>query len=459
MRLSPLANRRVLPLSAVANARLNPRAATARPGTWYTIRNAATPAGGGRAMIDIYGEIGYWGVEAAVFIAELRQLDAAELEIHLNSPGGDVYEGLAIYQALVDHQAHIEMRVDGLAASIASIIAQAGDRIIMGANAEMMIHDAWGLTVGNAEDHRRMADDLDRISDNLASVYATRSGLGVVGSWRQLMKDETWFSAQETVTAGLADEVSDPGRRGDPPVAAWRAELAGCRYLGRAAAPAPQVPAGARKAGPVVPLSADLARLLDSGRRAAAGTDDVQEREPGEGDAAEDEVGEAPEVEPAPAPAPDPEPEPEPEPEPDGPVALTVAAVLAALAAHNPQAPAPLVASDVVQVGLDQLAGSITADSPAPEVLASLPEPAPTPDPEPDPDPDPVVTAQLVTAAVDTAATTIVPDPAVTLSAEWVLAATKAAAALPGPDLGPPTAEPTNHTDDIRRNFLEVMLP
>jgi ATP-dependent Clp endopeptidase proteolytic subunit ClpP len=183
--------------------------------SWWRISNAAGD-GGAPARVDIYDEIGWYGVTASAFVAQLNEITAGSIELHINSPGGDVYDGIAIYNALLDHPADVEVRVDGLAASAASFIAQAGDRVVMGRNSEMMIHDALGMTIGNAADHRAMAEMLDAASDNLASIYAARAGNGGVKSWRKRMEDETWYTADEAVAAGLADSVSaTPRRRGE----------------------------------------------------------------------------------------------------------------------------------------------------------------------------------------------------------------------------------------------------
>ena len=438
MRRFPLAGR-LTGVSALTTLHPSPPVS----GSWYRIRNTATqPAAaastsGGRAVIDIYGEIGFWGVEAAQFIDELRSLDASELEIHLNSPGGDVYEGLAIYTALVDHPARIDMRVDGLAASIASIIAQAGDQITMGANSEMMIHDAWGLTIGNAADHRRSAEDLDRISNNLADVYATRAGRGTVDSWRAAMVEESWYSAQEAVDAGLADLVARPGPRqgagGDPmgfgdPNAQWRAELASCRYLGRERAPAPPIPP----------------RAATSDGPEGAPPDELHDREP---------VGPSENADPDPPVDPT---DPAVEDVAGAAANLSVADVFAALARHHPPDPdAPLVGADLVTAGLERAAGTITPTRPAPPVPApAAPEPEP---PAPPPVPPPLVAPDVVTAAVDAASTTI--DPTACLSAEWALASMTAYAAAPGPEPAAPDPATTNPLEDVRLNYLEVMLP
>ncbi|HEX7134358.1 MAG TPA: head maturation protease, ClpP-related [Iamia sp.] len=190
-----------------------------------------------RTIVDIYGEIGFYGATADEFVAALREVDADEIELHLSSPGGDVFEGLAIYQALLDHPAFIDVQIDSLAASIASVIAQAGDRITIAGNAQMMIHDAIGWCNGQAIDMRTTADLLDRASDNIAAVYAERSDRGTPKSWRKAMVADglmgTWFGAQEAVDIGLADTISKAGKRGgNDPEAQWAGSLT-ARYLER----------------------------------------------------------------------------------------------------------------------------------------------------------------------------------------------------------------------------------
>lgn len=205
---------------------------------WFRMSNLAGD-GDAPAVIDIYDEIGFYGVTAADFIADLRTITASAIELHINSPGGDVYDGIAIYSALVDHDAYVTVKVDALAASAASFIAQAGDHVVMGRNSELMVHDAWGLCVGNAADMVEMAAMLDKASDNIASIYSARAG-GGVAAWRKRMSAESWYSAQEAVDVGLADEVATTEkRRGTAePAAKW--DLSVFSYGSRAEAPAPE---------------------------------------------------------------------------------------------------------------------------------------------------------------------------------------------------------------------------
>lgn len=176
--------------------------ATGRVGSWYAIRNVTAD----NAEVSIYDEIGYWGVTASEFVKELGSVQATNLSVRINSPGGDVFDGLAILNSLRAHPAKKTVTVEGLAASAASFIAMAGDTIQMAPQSMMMIHDASGLAIGNAQDMRELADLLDKTSDNIAAVYAQRTGKPQ-DEWRKAMLAETWYTDQEAVDAGLADSV------------------------------------------------------------------------------------------------------------------------------------------------------------------------------------------------------------------------------------------------------------
>lgn len=179
---------------------------------WYRIRDAA----GDIAEVWLYDEISWWGISADQFVSELRAITAGTIRLRINCPGGDVFDGLAIYQALISHPARVEVQIDGLAASAASYIAQAGDHVTIGPSAMVMIHDAWGGCMGNAADMRGTADLLDKISDSIADLYAERCG-GTADQWRERMLADggagTWYTGGEAVEAGLADALVDAGRR------------------------------------------------------------------------------------------------------------------------------------------------------------------------------------------------------------------------------------------------------
>jgi len=205
---------------------------------WYRISNNAAT---GAAEIYIYDEIGYFGITSADFVRDLQGVNSEQITLHINSPGGNVFDGIAILNALKQHPANITVVVDALAASIASVIAQAGDERVMSPNSTMMIHDGMGGGIGlNAADMRELADLLDKTSDNIASVYAERSGQGDAESWRALMVAETWYTADEAVTAGLADRVE--GKAAEQ-TNTW--DLSVFHYSGRDQAPAPQIAASA----------------------------------------------------------------------------------------------------------------------------------------------------------------------------------------------------------------------
>ncbi|MGB7363140.1 MAG: head maturation protease, ClpP-related [Rhodococcus sp. (in: high G+C Gram-positive bacteria)] len=211
-------------------------AASSKARDWYQIRNAA---GDGSAEILIYDEIGdsWWGgVSAKDFVRDIIAIDADTITIRINSPGGDVFDGIAIMNAIKAHPATVTVYVDGLAASAASFIAMAGNDIIIRRNAEMMIHDPSGFCYGNAADMTDLAAQLDRIGTNIATMYADRAG-GTVESWRDLMLAETWYSAEEAVTAGLADRVETGDNAEKKTKNSF--DLSVFAYAGRKAAPTP----------------------------------------------------------------------------------------------------------------------------------------------------------------------------------------------------------------------------
>lgn len=214
--------------------------------SWYRIENSASA---GLTAVYIYDEIGMWGVNAADFMDALRQV-SGNIELHLNSPGGDVFDGIAIFNCLRAHSGRVDVVIDSLAASAASVIAQAGDTVTMMPGSQMMIHDAAGLCMGNAEDMAQMAAMLDQQSDNIAGIYAAAAG-GTREEWRERMRAETWYMAEEAVAAGLADGIhateEDEDAAGSPqPRQAGRAPRnhAAPAVRGAPAPAAPPAPAG-----------------------------------------------------------------------------------------------------------------------------------------------------------------------------------------------------------------------
>ncbi|EFG1319997.1 Clp protease ClpP [Escherichia coli] len=172
--------------------------------SWFRMQ-----AGGpGDADIYIYDEIGFWGVTAKQFVSELNALgDITHINLHINSPGGDVFEGIAIFNSLKNQGATITVYVDGVAASMASVIAMAGDTVIMPENAFMMIHKPWGFSGGDAEDMRSYADLLDKVESVLLPAYAQKTGK-TTDEIAAMLADETWMSGAECLAHGFADQVT-----------------------------------------------------------------------------------------------------------------------------------------------------------------------------------------------------------------------------------------------------------
>lgn len=142
----------------------------------------------------------------------LKQIgDVKTINLHINSPGGDVFEGVSIYNMLKQNKANIHVYVDGLAASIASVIAMAGDTITMPENSMLMIHNPWTIAQGNSKELRKVADDMDKMGESIKASYLSKSNNKLdVDTLTKLMDDETWLTAKEAVDYGLADEVLEP---------------------------------------------------------------------------------------------------------------------------------------------------------------------------------------------------------------------------------------------------------
>jgi ATP-dependent protease ClpP protease subunit len=168
---------------------------------------AATPTNN-VTEIEVYDEIGYWGVNAKDFRAKLK--GAGDIVLKINSPGGSVFDGIAIYNDLKAHKGNVRVEITGIAASIASIIAMAGDEIAIAENAMMMIHNAWTIAVGNAEDLTDQAAILSKIDGQLAATYAAQKGTPGIRAIKEMMANETWFTGKEAKDQGFATEFLAP---------------------------------------------------------------------------------------------------------------------------------------------------------------------------------------------------------------------------------------------------------
>ena len=181
----------------------------AKRDAFYSIKAKAEER---HAEILIYDEIGpanFWvdTVDAKSLVKDLQELDVDTIDIRLNSPGGDVFDGVAIYNALRDHPAKVRVKVDGFAASIASVIMLAGDERVIGQGAQVMIHDPWGFSMGGAADMRKYADLLDGIRESIVDIYTDRTGMDRE-TLTAAMANETWYGADAALEAGFATGVS-----------------------------------------------------------------------------------------------------------------------------------------------------------------------------------------------------------------------------------------------------------
>jgi len=172
---------------------------------WYSIRALSKGA-----EISIHDEIGAFGVTAKEFLAELGELtNTSRITLRINSPGGSVFDGIAIYNALRRHAAHITVVVEGIAASIASVIVCAGDEVVMPENAMLMLHEPSAVVSGTADDLLSMAAALEKMRVSLVSAYRDKSGLPDT-KIETLLNKETWLSASEALELGFADRIESP---------------------------------------------------------------------------------------------------------------------------------------------------------------------------------------------------------------------------------------------------------
>ncbi|MBN7400001.1 ATP-dependent Clp protease proteolytic subunit [Mycobacteroides abscessus subsp. abscessus] len=247
---------------------------------WYkfTVAKAASAEDKPTATLHIYDEIDSWfGVNAEALVVEISALDPeTELTVRVNSPGGNAFDGINIANAIMRHPGKTTTYIDGLAASAASVIAVASDEVVVSKYGQAMVHDARSGQYGTAKDLRSVADHLEKLSASYAKLYADRAG-GTVEDWAQAMADETWYTAEEMVAAGLASRVDDSGARADTEKAVASALACSSykfKYFGRPAAPAPVAradnagacaSANISKEGPVPDIKEDVAKRLGLG--------------------------------------------------------------------------------------------------------------------------------------------------------------------------------------------------
>jgi len=198
---------------------------------WFTIKNQSS----GPAQVTIFDEIGYWGITAQEFCDQLATIEGP-IDLHLNSPGGEIFDGITIYNALLRRD--VAVYVEGIAASAASFIAQAAvpGKLGMAKTASMMIHNGMSVAFGDATEMRKCADVLEAQTRNIAEIYSERSGQPV-DDLLAMMSEETWLRAADAVGKSLADYVYDP--RSGPANVLARRPAPGNGGTGNAAPAAP----------------------------------------------------------------------------------------------------------------------------------------------------------------------------------------------------------------------------
>ncbi|SHL20494.1 head maturation protease, ClpP-related [Paraburkholderia terricola] len=180
---------------------------------WWDIRAMTNAQGAAVAEIRIYDEIGFWGTDAKTFIAQLdaAAASATEVIVAVNSPGGDVFDAFAIYNALRRYAGKVTARVDGVAASAAGLVVMAGDQVVMPENAMLMIHNPWTIALGSAADLRSTADMMDKARDGILAAYRRKSGQ-TDEALTAMMDAETWLTALEAQSLGFCDVIEEPVR-------------------------------------------------------------------------------------------------------------------------------------------------------------------------------------------------------------------------------------------------------
>ncbi|CAN7438625.1 head maturation protease, ClpP-related [Paraburkholderia terricola] len=180
---------------------------------WWDIRAMTNAQGAAVAEIRIYDEIGFWGTDAKTFIAQLdtAAASATEVIVAVNSPGGDVFDAFAIYNALRRYAGKVTARVDGVAASAAGLVVMAGDQVVMPENAMLMIHNPWTIALGSAADLRSTADMMDKARDGILAAYRRKSGQ-TDEELTAMMDAETWLTALEAQSLGFCDVIEEPVR-------------------------------------------------------------------------------------------------------------------------------------------------------------------------------------------------------------------------------------------------------
>ena len=172
---------------------------------WYNIQGKATD---NVAEVYIFDEIGAYGISAQDFITEMKEYKDTPVNLRINCIGGDVFDGMAMYNIIKKREAKTTAYIEGIAASMGSVIALAADEVVMAENSLFMIHNAWGGAMGEAEDMRKTASVLEKISSEIANIYQKKTRL-LYDRITDMMDEETWLNAEEAYELGFIDTISD----------------------------------------------------------------------------------------------------------------------------------------------------------------------------------------------------------------------------------------------------------
>ena len=172
---------------------------------WYNIQAKASSD-----IVDIYifDEIGAFGLNAQSFIEEIKEFKNSPINLHINCVGGDVFDGMAIYNILKKRTAETTVYIEGIAASMGSVIALAADKVVMAENSLFMIHNAWGGAMGESKELKKTANLLEKISNEIADIYIKKTNLPY-DKVKEMMDEETWLNADEALELGFIDSISD----------------------------------------------------------------------------------------------------------------------------------------------------------------------------------------------------------------------------------------------------------
>ena len=171
---------------------------------WYTIKNEAE-----EVDVYIYDEIGSYDISAKSFIEEIKDHKGKTLNIHINSLGGEVFDGMAIANAIKNYKGKTRTYIEGIAASISTVIALSADEVYMAENSLFMIHNAWGGSMGDAKEMRKQAELLDKITNEIARIYTSKTSLPN-DKLLSMMNEETWLDAKEAKEMGFVDYITEP---------------------------------------------------------------------------------------------------------------------------------------------------------------------------------------------------------------------------------------------------------